>query len=274
MRSGELVKIEDTIWRLVAPNAGLMTGPGTNTYFVEQAGRVCVIDPGPADTTHVDSILALTPAPISAVAVTHTHRDHSPAAAELIERTGAISVGLPPPPTIENDQDFKGSSEPLDALAACGFDQILEIVATPGHASNHLCYRHRGFDVLFTGDHIMNGSTVVIMPPDGDMADYLTSLRKLLNLDIRKIAPGHGELMDRPQEAINALVEHRLRRERKVVKALRETGPGSLRELVTVVYQEVDPRLHGWAERSLHAHLIKLQADGLCQTDGSIWWAI
>lgn len=274
MRPGELVAIEKTIWRLLAPNAGLMTGPGTNTYFVEHAGQVCVIDPGPADTTHVDAIIALAPAPITVVAVTHTHRDHSPAAAELIERTGADAVGLPPPPTIENDQNFVGSEQPLEALERSGFNAVLEIVATPGHASNHLCYRHNGYDVLFTGDHIMNGSTVVIMPPDGDMADYLGSLRKLLDLAIRRIAPGHGGVMEDPKSAINALIEHRLRRESKVLNALKAIGPGSLRELVKVVYQEVDPQLHGWAERSLQAHLIKLQTDGLCQTDESDWWAI
>ncbi|MFQ5983771.1 MAG: MBL fold metallo-hydrolase, partial [Woeseiaceae bacterium] len=258
--SADLVELAPGIGRLLAPNPGMMTGPGTNTYILGK--RACaVIDPGPPIEAHVESIVELAPAPIKWILVTHTHPDHSPAASALAERTGAELLGRPAPDGPHQDKTFTPDRVLEDGETFETRELKLEVIHTPGHASNHLCYFHEALNWLFTGDHIITGSTVVIDPPDGNMSDYLTSLERLMEKVLTAIAPGHGELLERPYEAIEWIINHRLEREAKVVAALEAHPESSTGELLPHVYGDVHERLYGVAERSLLAHLIKLQSE-------------
>ena len=259
---GAVVQLSPKVRRITAPNPGFMTGPGTNTYLLGTDGDIAVIDPGPAIDAHIEAVLAQAGARIRWILVTHTHKDHSPAAALLKARTGATLLGMPPPPFESQDQSFcpdrvLAHGERLD-LAGC----ILHVIHAPGHASNQLCFLLEEEKLLFTGDHVMQGSTVVINPPDGDMAIYLDSLRQLQDEDIVWFAPGHGFLMDKTQEVLERLLIHRLTRENKVLNALRQAGMSALEALLPQVYDDVQPRLYPMASRSLLAHLIKLKAEG------------
>jgi glyoxylase-like metal-dependent hydrolase (beta-lactamase superfamily II) len=260
-RAGEISEIAPGVRRLLAPNPGRMTGPGTNTYLLGER-EVAVIDPGPPIEEHVDAIATAAPSTIKWILVTHTHPDHSPAAAQLAKITGAELLGQPPPEGPSQDNTFNPDRRLSDGDMLETSEFKLQAIHTPGHASNHLCYRHAGLGWLFTGDHIMNGSTVVINPPDGNMNNYLQSLTRLKSLRLKALAPGHGDVIDNPNEVIDWLVNHRLGREAKVVDALRghpDLTPG---QLTPFVYKDVDASLHGLAERSLLAHLIKLEEDG------------
>ena len=260
--AGEPKRLDRFVTRITAPNPGMMTGPGTNTYIVGGEGERAVIDPGPDIASHLDKILAFQP--IRWILCTHTHLDHSPAAAALKAATGAQVLGRPAPagqdPTfkpdfvLENGQrvDLKGIS--------------LRAIHTPGHASNHLCYLLEETKMLFTGDHVMQGSTVVINPPDGDMRAYLASLEKLLEEDIAIIAPGHGYLVGAPHKEMRRLIAHRRAREAKVLAALARLRRASLDELLPLVYDDVPARVHRVAARSLTAHLDKLTIEGTVRT--------
>jgi glyoxylase-like metal-dependent hydrolase (beta-lactamase superfamily II)/8-oxo-dGTP pyrophosphatase MutT (NUDIX family) len=259
---GAIVQLSPRVRRITAPNPGFMTGPGTNTYLLGVGADYAVIDPGPAIDAHIDAVLAATGGRIGWILVTHTHKDHSPAAALLKARTGATLMGMPPPPFESQDQSFcpdrvPAPGERLD-LAGC----TLRVIGAPGHASNQLCYLLEEEKLLFTGDHVMQGSTVVINPPDGDMAVYLDSLRQLQREDIAWFAPGHGFLLDKTQEVLERLLIHRLTRENKVLNAVRGAGTATLEALLPAVYDDVQARLYPVASRSLLAHLIKLKADG------------
>lgn len=258
---GHAVDIAPGIRRVVAPNPGMMTGPGTNSYLVGD-GDIAVIDPGPAIDAHIDTLYDLAGDRVRWILVTHTHSDHSPAVRALAARTAAAVWGLPAPPGQHQDASFAPTHRPADGERLQIGDTSLEVLHTPGHASNHLCFLHRPTRMLFTGDHIINGSTVVIDPPDGSMGDYLNALERLAGLDVAAIAGGHGEVIDDPAAAIAELIRHRLAREDRVRSALTER-PGSLpAELVAAAYPGLDERLHRLAERSLLAHLIKLGEDG------------
>ena len=258
------------IRRLVAPNPSMMTGPGTNTYLFGD-NEVAVLDPGPAIESHVADIIREAQAPIRWVLVTHTHPDHSPGARLLAAATGAELLGRPAPRGRHQDETFAPTRllEDGDRLETREF--VLEAVHTPGHASNHLCYLHAESNWLFTGDHVIDGSTVVINPPDGNMRQYLQALRRIRHLGCGALAPGHGDLIDDPVRAIDWIVEHRLERERKVIAALRAHPGATTRELVARVYEDVPERLFGLAERSLLAHLIKLEEEGAAQRDDDRW---
>ena len=243
--------------RLIAPNPGMMTGPGTNTYLVGE-DELAVVDPGPAIDSHIEKILGM--GKIRWILCTHTHLDHSPAAAAIKKATGAKIYGRPPPAgqdaTFAPDQVLShGDTVQVGALA-------IRAIHTPGHASNHLCYLLEQTRMLFTGDHVMQGSTVVINPPDGDMRAYLRSLELLLKEDVAILAPGHGYLIGEPHHEVRRLVQHRLKREGKVRDAIARLGEPTLEEMLPLVYDDVPARLHGWAARSLTAHLQKLVADG------------
>jgi glyoxylase-like metal-dependent hydrolase (beta-lactamase superfamily II)/8-oxo-dGTP pyrophosphatase MutT (NUDIX family) len=267
IRPGVAVRLSPRIVRVTAPNAGVMTGPGTNTYLVgSDGGEWAAIDPGPLNAAHVDTLIAAAPGPITRIFVTHTHSDHSPAAALLKARTGATTLGRIAAHPDRQDLGFA----PDQALAggeriAVSAGTTLRAIHTPGHASNHLCYLLEEERTLFTGDHVMQGSTVVINPPDGDMAAYLVSLRALAGLAdeaIDWLAPGHGFLIDQPRRAFEAIVRHRLRREAKVIEALDALGPATPERLLERVYADVQPGLHVVALRSLLAHLLKLRDEG------------
>lgn len=269
--AGRITTLADGVRRLIAPNPGMMTGPGTNTYLIG-TDAIAVIDPGPVIDSHLESIAAA--GNIQWILVSHTHPDHSPGAMRLAELTGAKIVGMPAPEGQHQDKTFQPDQVPAggDILTAVDFE--LQMLHTPGHASNHICFLHTGHRWLFTGDHIMNGSTVVIDPPDGDMQSYLTSLSELKKIEIAAIAPGHGDVFDNPGEVIDWIIDHRLSRENKVFVAL-SANPGlTSHELVPHVYSDVDERLYGWAERSLLAHLIKLQNDRRAAVNDSRWRAI
>lgn len=270
LTAGVVTDLAPGVRRLVAPNPGMMTGPGTNTYLLGQK-EVAVLDPGPFIEAHVDAIRAAAAGPIRWILVTHTHRDHSPAAQALAERTGAPRIGRPPPPGTRQDQNFAPDRIMADGDRLSTDEFVIRAVHTPGHASNHLCYLHEELGWLFTGDHIMNGSTVVIDPPDGNMNDYLRSLHRLKSLDLTRLAPGHGDLLDDPDGEIDWIVEHRMDREARVVAALSVVHEKTHEELVGEVYTEVDPRLHPVAVRSLLAHLIRLEAAGTARETGSGW---
>ena len=256
--------------RLVAPNPSMMTGPGTNTYLFGSE-EVAVLDPGPVIDSHLQTIQEVADAPIRWVLVTHTHPDHSPAAVELARMTGAELLGRPPPEGQHQDMTFAPDRvlEDGDRLSVDGTQ--IEVIHTPGHASNHICLRHVELNWVFTGDHVIDGSTVVIDPPDGNMKHYLQSLSKVKEPRPVALAPGHGELIHDPDRAIDWIIDHRLEREAKVVVALKENPELTSMELVPHVYKDVDKRLYGWAERSLLAHLLKLEEDLVATCNGKRW---
>jgi glyoxylase-like metal-dependent hydrolase (beta-lactamase superfamily II) len=259
---GRPVALVPGVVRLTAPNPGPMTGPGTNSYLVGTT-EVVVVDPGPDEPVHVDALVEAGAGRIRWIVVTHTHPDHAPAAAALAQRTGAEVLGFGPRDGFEPDRTVG------DAFELGGDDLCLRAVHTPGHASNHLCWMLLGEQLLFSGDHIMQGSTVVIAPPDGDMAAYLSSLQHLLDLDppVRAIAPGHGTLIESPAPVVQGVIAHRLERERAVGAALAEAGRGSVDDLLATVYSDVPEALHPVARYSLWAHLRKLGDEGSVTTD-------
>jgi glyoxylase-like metal-dependent hydrolase (beta-lactamase superfamily II) len=254
-------RLDGEVTRIVAPNAGVMTGPGTNTYLVGTR-ELAVVDPGPDDESHVQAILNAGAGRIRWILCTHTHSDHAPAAARLKALSGAQIAAMSAPLT---DHDVR-----LDPDRALAPDDLIHVdglalraVHTPGHASNHVCFLLSSNGMLFTGDHIMQGSTVVIWPPDGNMRAYLQSLRRLLEVDMRVLAPGHGYLIDSPHAEVERLIQHRLRREDKVRQAvLQAAEPATIGMLLPRTYDDVPKALHKMAALSLQAHLEKLVEDG------------
>jgi glyoxylase-like metal-dependent hydrolase (beta-lactamase superfamily II) len=262
--------LDHGLTRIVAPNPGPMTGPGTNTYLVGRQ-ELAVVDPGPDDPSHVEAVCAAAAGRIAWILVTHTHRDHAPAARRLREQTGATVVGLWPPDDGRQDRRFRPDAVPADGERVLMEGAAIRCIATPGHASNHLCFLHEQTGVLFTGDHVLGRVSPVILPPDGDMAAYLGSLARLRELPLSRIAPGHGPLLERPAEVIDALLAHRLAREHKVLDGLRGLGEVTLEELLPAVYDDVEPGRHPIAAHSLLAHLLKLERDGRVVRDGDRW---
>jgi glyoxylase-like metal-dependent hydrolase (beta-lactamase superfamily II) len=241
--------------RIVAGNAGMMTGPGTNTYLVG-IDEIAVIDPGPEDPEHLDAIAGCGGDRIRWILCTHTHPDHSPGAAALKEVTGAEVLAFGNRDGLKVDRRI-GQGYKVEAT-----EFRLTAHHTPGHASNHLCFVLEEERMLFSGDHVMQGSTVVIKPPDGDMAAYLESLERLRSLRLRTIAPGHGHLIEDPKGILQWYIDHRLEREREVLDALAARGTAKIPQLVGDIYTDVPEELQKVARHSVHAHLLKLAADG------------
>jgi glyoxylase-like metal-dependent hydrolase (beta-lactamase superfamily II) len=273
IRPGEVFTLSDRVRRITAPNPGVMTGPGTNAYIVGNA-TLALIDPGPAIEDHIEALLRLVGTRLRWILCTHTHLDHSPASAAIRRATRAQCIGMPPPQDGRHDADFAPDWAMRDGERLQTPEFTLQAVHTPGHASNHLCFLLEEERTLFTGDHVMQGSTVVIGPPDGSMSAYLASLDKVGKLPVDRFAPGHGTLIEAPQDEVRRLIRHRLQREQKVLQALRQLGHGDVAALVTVAYDDVSPKLHPVAQRSLAAHLLKLEEDGLARRRGEQWEAV
>ena len=267
---GERVQVSPLVARITAPNPGMMTGPGTNAYLIG-GERIALIDPGPESPAPLAAMLAAVGGRLRWILCTHTHLDHSPGARALQAATGAEVIGMPAPQHGNQDATFVPHRVFThgDVLDCGAF--TLRAVHTPGHASNHLCYLLEPEKLLFTGDHMMQGSTVVINPPDGDMMAYLESLAALLALDIARAAPGHGHPIDTPHDEARRLIAHRLKREQKVVDAFAIHNPAALDELLPIVYSDTPERLHPVARRSLHAHLLKLEREGRVERRGETW---
>jgi glyoxylase-like metal-dependent hydrolase (beta-lactamase superfamily II) len=289
LQPGRLVRLSPRVQRLVAPNASLMTGPGTNSYVLGSP-PVAVLDPGPDDPEHLARLRAAAPG-LRFVFVTHTHRDHSCGARALADAAGAPIVGLPPPsdglqdmscvPTVEARHDrvfeINGRAGPASHAEVArhaiqsGDLTRLRAIHTPGHASNHVCFLLEEEGLLFSGDHVLDGVTPVILPPDGDMAAYLRSLELLKGYAPRAIAPGHGRVLTDPVRVIDGIVAHRGRREAKVVAVLAAAGSGEIDELLPRVYDDVRPELLPIARYSLEAHLIKLEREGRAGREREVW---
>ena len=260
--------------RLRAPNAGMMTGTGTNTWIL--ADGAIVVDPGPADPAHVDAILESCIVEPQAVFVTHTHKDHSPGAAMLAARCKANLIGQGAPLGFPDRQDESFAPDHVpkhdEQISVAG--QHIIAIHTPGHASNHYCYLHEATGTLFSGDHINQGATVVIPPPDGSMQAYLNSMQLLRDYPINFIAPGHGALIDDPDQIITRLIRHRLLRESKVMRVLAAIGPATIDELLPLVYDDVKKELLPVAAYSLEAHLLKLEEDEAALCESRQWLPI
>jgi len=278
---GRVEKVSAMIRRVVAENPSKFTYRGTGTYIVGH-GEVAVVDPGPLLDSHRDALAAaLTGERVTAIAVTHCHSDHSPLTAWLREESAAPTYAFGPHPRpepgddelaeeiadgvkVEETTDFAFAPDVAVAdggTIATGPGWTLRGVHTPGHTSNHLCVAFDEEGVLFPGDHVMGWSTTVVSPPDGDMAAYIDSLRKVAGRDDRTYWPTHGPSIDAPQRYVAQLVEHRLERERQVLDAVR-AGLSEIPAIVTLLYADVAEELHKPAGRSVLAHLVKLVHEG------------
>jgi glyoxylase-like metal-dependent hydrolase (beta-lactamase superfamily II) len=270
MVPGKCESVSPGVRRILAGNAGLMTGPGTNTYLLG-VREVAVLDPGPDEARHLEAILAAAGPAIRWIVATHSHPDHSPLVSRLAQRTGAQIIGLPPPADGRQDTTFAPQYLPGDGERLSLGECRLTAIHTPGHASNCVCYLWERERLLFTGDHVLEGVSPVILAPDGDMAAYLHSLDKLHSHDFERIAPGHGGVMERGKEIVSALRAHRLAREEKVLNGLRRLHSATLDELVPLVYDDVAPDRHAWARLTLEAHLIKLARESRAGERDGVW---
>ena len=268
--------------RVLAPNPSPFTYTGTQTYIVGGPDGVGVIDPGPDEAAHVQTLLAVIGgAPVVAIMCTHTHRDHSPAAAPLAALTGAPIIGCAPLTLADAgpradaafDPDYAPDKVLTDGEEVEGPGWVLRAVATPGHTSNHLCYALEGTGVLFTGDHVMGWSTTVVAPPDGDMADYMASLDRLYARADRVYYPAHGAPVLKPRQLVRGLIGHRKQRERQILRLV-TAGTADIAAMVPRMYKGVDPRLWPAAGRSVLAHLIDMERRGRVRRAGDIWTAL
>ena len=271
------VRVSPRISRVVADNPGPFTFKGTGVYIVGNKD-VAVIDPGPDDASHVDALKrALEGRRVTHILVTHTHSDHSPAAKPLKEWSGAKTYAFGPHGSgkledgvrVEEggDMQFTPDVRVKDGEIIKGNGFTFECVFTPGHTSNHMCYALKEENALFTGDHVMGWSTTVVTPPDGDMAQYMASVKKLMARSDATLYPTHGAPVTDPKPFLAAYLEHRLDRERQILACIREGLP-TIPQMVARMYADVDKRLHPAASRSVLAHLIQLEQEGRVVNDG------
>jgi glyoxylase-like metal-dependent hydrolase (beta-lactamase superfamily II) len=269
---GVIQEVSPRIRRVVARNPSAFTLHGTGTYVIGH-GNVAIVDPGPMVQEHVDALLdALKGETVTHILVTHTHIDHSPACAPVKKAVTAKTYGHGPHGSGKHEQGIKveegGDMDFAPDVTIRHGDVIegdgwtVEAVHTPGHTSNHICFALKEENVLFSGDHVMGWSTSIISPPDGDMADYLASLRLLLEREQdHRYWPTHGPAIDRPQSFVRGFIGHRRMREQQILKHLGE-GIETIQGMVPLMYKDVDPRLHSAAVRSVFAHMIHMVDTG------------
>lgn len=287
-RYGEAVAVSPLVRRVIADNPSKYTYFGTGTYIIGH-DDVAVIDPGPLLDSHLDALAAaLDGARVRAILVTHCHSDHSPLAAWLHDTTGAPRFAFGPHGTADFDSDLDGDieegltlEETIDTgfvpdvrvgdgeVVAMGSGWTMRAVFTPGHTSNHMCYALDEERALFTGDHVMGWSTTVVSPPDGNMRDYIDSLRKVMARDDVTLWPTHGAPVTTPKPFLQAFLEHRLQREAQVLATVR-SGLSDIEAMVKVMYADVREELHKAAGRSVLSHLIKLVDDGAVTVEGKL----
>jgi glyoxylase-like metal-dependent hydrolase (beta-lactamase superfamily II) len=255
------VTLAPRLRRVLAPNPGIFTGPGTNTYLIGE-DALAVIDPGPEDKPHIERVAEVGAGRIRWILVTHTHPDHAPGAAVLAGLTGAEVLGY------DARDGFSPDTEIGDGWELRTPEFHLSALHTPGHASNHLCYLLEKERILFSGDHIMSGSTVVIAPPDGDMAAYMQALARLelIKPPVISIVPGHGDVIDDPKAKVDEYLTHRRAREEAVYQVVAGSRRASVDDIVKAVYVDVRAELHPIARFSVWAHLRKMAAEGRVQT--------
>ena len=274
---GVAEQLEPLVARVLAPNPSAFTNTGTQTHLVGTTD-LAVIDPGPDDIRHVGALLrAIGDRPVTAIVITHTHRDHSPASRALKAETGAPIIGcaalaledLGPRADASFDGDYVPDRVLADGESISGDGWTLTAVATPGHTSNHLCFALPEANALFSGDHVMGWSTTIVSPPDGDMAAYMASLDKLMQRDDRIYYPAHGDPVENPRRLVRGMMGHRKQREGQIVRLLRD-APRSIPVMVAAMYVGIDPRLFPAAERSVLAHLIDLRDRGMVIAQGDV----
>ncbi len=277
--TGLAMALDPLVTRVLAPNPSPFTYTGTQTYLVGTT-ELAVIDPGPDEPEHIAALVAaIAGRKLVAILCTHTHRDHSPAAAPLKALTGAPIIGCAPLSLRDAgpraDAAFDTGYVPdrvlADGESVTGAGWTLTAVATPGHTSNHLCFALAESGALFSGDHVMGWSTTVVAPPDGDMASYMRSLEVLMaRAQDRIYFPAHGEPIERPHRFVRGLIGHRKQREGQILRLLR-ADVGAVPAMVERMYVGLDPRLNGAAGRSVLAHLIDLRDRGLVIEEGDSW---
>jgi glyoxylase-like metal-dependent hydrolase (beta-lactamase superfamily II) len=267
---GEADPTEPLVRRVLAANPSAFTFTGTQSYVVGAAGDVAVIDPGPLENDHIAALLAaIGDAKVNAIVCTHTHKDHSPAAAPLAEQTGAPIIGCAPLVLSDDgprsdasfDPTYKPNRVLADGESIAGEGWTLTAVATPGHTSNHLCFALAESGALFTGDHVMGWSTTVVAPPDGDMGDYMRSLEKLIARRDDILYPTHGSPIVAPRSFLRAYLSHRRMRESQIGRALMR-GRDTVPALVETLYAGLAPALHRAAALTVEAHLKHMIEDG------------
>ncbi len=276
--TGIPIQLEPLVVRVLAPNPSPYTYTGTQTHIVGTTD-LAVIDPGPDDPAHIAALVrAIDGRPVTAIVVTHHHRDHSPATRPLQAITGAPIVGAAPFDLADAgaraDASFDAAYAPdrvlVEGDTIAGVGWTLAAIATPGHTSNHLAFALPETNALFSGDHVMGWSTTIVSPPDGDMAAYMASLEKLMRRDDRVYYPGHGEAIDKPQRLVRGMLGHRKQREGQILRLLR-SAPQPIGRMVAQMYVGLDTRLVPAAERSVLAHLYDLRNRDLVIEKGETW---
>jgi glyoxylase-like metal-dependent hydrolase (beta-lactamase superfamily II) len=268
IKYGNCDQLTPLVRRVIANNPGGFTFTGTGTYIIGKK-NIAVIDPGPIDNDHYNALIKATEGQkITHILLTHNHNDHSPLAKRLKSETGAkiyfknLSNSDLAQDDFEEgyDRNIEGDVELNDNDLIKTDEWSIEAIHTPGHTSNHICYALLDENILFSGDHVMGWSTTVIVPPDGNMDDYLVSLKKLLSRNEDRFFPTHGPIIDKPKKLVNDYISHRLDRERQIIDAIKK-GNNKISDIVKLIYKDVDQSLHPAAAMSTLAHLKRMESN-------------